>query len=179
LTFYTNTLDGQNITTTPRWIGVTGIRKVLSDTNAALDTISQNSQTVFTNTTWTSTDPKNFEGLLDNTYKKFSSRSLTNRNPAASKKVQNTIVPIYIKNYGEYTKSNTILNTIYQEFSTKIKASITLIDQAKEQSKYVSQNSDSIKSQINNIDTSLQPLSSTFTDLESKVINQWIDYVNI
>lgn len=177
LTFYSNTVEGQNITTTPKWVGVTGIRKIFADTSSALDTISQNSKTAFTDTNWTKSDPQNFESLLDKTYQKFSSRSLTNRNPAASKKSAGVIIPTYISNYGTYTKNNTILNGIYQEFSTKIKYSITLIDQAKEYSKTISDNTQSIKDTISNIDSSLKPLSDTFTKLEKDVINQWIDYV--
>ena len=177
LTFYSNTVEGQNITTTPKWIGVTGIRKIFAETSSALDTISQNSKTAFTNTTWTTSDPANFESLLDTTYNKFSSRSLTNRNPAASKKSAAKIVPIYISNYGTYTKANTLLNLVYQEFTTKIKYSITLIDQAKEYSKTISDNSQSIKNTISSIDTSLKPLSDAFANLEKDVINQWIDYV--
>lgn len=179
LTFYSNTVEGQNITTTPKWVGVNGIRKIFADTSSALDTISQNSRTAFTNTNWTQTDPAKFENLLDQSYQKFSSRSLTNRNPAASKKSAATIVPLYISNYGAYTKANTLLNTVYQEFSTKIKFSITLVDQAKEYSRTISDNSQSIKDTITNIDTSLKPLSDAFTNLEKDVINQWIDYVII
>jgi len=142
-----------------------------------LDKISQNSQTAFQNTSWTQTDPANFESMLNTSYNKFSSRSLTNRNPATSKKSAATIVPLYIKNYGSYYTSNTLLNAIYQEFNTKIKYSISLIDQAKQYSQSISQNSQSIKDTINSINTSLDPLTTSFTDLEKTVINQWMDYV--
>lgn len=177
LTFYSNTLDGQNVTTTPKWVGVNGIKKIFADTNSALDTISQNSKTAFSNTNWTKTDPANFESLLSSTQDKFVSRSLINRNPATSKKSANVIVPLYISNYGAYTKANTLLNYVYQEFSTKIKFSITLVDQAKEFSKTISDNIQSIKDTINSINTSIQPLSDTFTSLEKDIITPWIDYV--
>ena len=137
----------------------------------------KNSNTAFSNTSWTTTDPSNFESQMSSSYSKFSSRSLTNRNPAASKKTATVIVPTYISNYGNYTKANTLLNLVYQEFTTKIKYSITLIDQAKQYSKSISDNSQSIKDTINSIDTSLKPLSDTFTNLETTVINQWMDYV--
>ena len=87
------------------------------------------------------------------------------------------IVPLYISNYGAYTKSNSLLNGVYQEFSTKIKYSITLIDQAKDYSQTISDNIQSIKDKINSINTSIQPLSDTFTNLEKDVISQRIDYV--
>jgi hypothetical protein len=179
LTFYNNTINGENKNSTPRWIGVTGIQGVLSKTSSAIDTVAQNSQTAFQNTQWTTTDPPAFESQLNSTYYKFSSSSLTNYNPANSKKTNQKITPVYISNYGEYSKSGTLLNSVYQEFSLRIKSSITLIDQAKEYSKTISQYSQPIKDQINNINTSLQPLTSTFTKIEDDIIKNWIDYVNI
>jgi len=177
LTFYSNTVEGQNITTTPRWIGVNKIRAVLQETGGALDTIAKNSDTAFSNTSWTESEPPKFEKLLNDTYNVLSTKTLSNRNPAASKKVVSTITPTYISSYGGYTKDKTLLNLIYQEFNTKIKASITYIDSAKNQSKFVSRNVESIKNSINNIDTSMKPLSDAFTTLESTIITQWIDYV--
>jgi hypothetical protein len=177
LTFYSNTVDGQNITTTPKWVGVSGIKKIFKDTNSALDVIAQNSRTTFTNTDWTKTDPPKFESLLISTNDKFRSRSIVNSNPAFSKKSASSIIPNYISNYGGYTKSDTLLNAVYQEFSTKIKYSISMVDQAKDYSKTISDNIQSIKDTINSIDTSLEPLTKTFTDLEKDVISQWIDYV--
>lgn len=156
---------------------MTGIRKIFADTSSALDTISENSRTAFTNTTWTKTDPENFESQLNSTYEKYAGRSLVNRNPAATKKSLNSIVPLYISNYGVYTKTNTLLNLIFQEFTTKIKFSITLIDQAKEYSKIISDNSQSIKDTINSIDSGLKPIADTFVQLERDVINEWINYV--
>ena len=160
-------------------MGITGIRKIFADTSTALDTISQNSKTAFINTNWTKSDPDNFESQLDNTYQKFSSRSLTNRNPAATKKSVATIVPLYISIYGAHTKANTLLNSVYQEFNTKIKSSIVLIDQAKEYSKTIADNSQSIKDSINTIDSGLKPLADAFDTFEKDFVNSWIDFVNI
>lgn len=163
----------------PRWIGITGIQKVFTDTNAALDTIAQNSNSAFSDTNWTTTDPPQFETALQNTNTKFATRTLVNPNPATSKKAAGTITPIYIKNYGDYKKSNTFLNIIYQEFNLRITASISFVNQAKEYSKTIGQYSSDIKSTITGINSNLQPLTSTFTDLETTVIKNWIDYVNI
>lgn len=158
-------------------MGINGLNKIFTDTNSALDKIAQNSKTAYTNTNWTKTDPANFESLLNSTYDKFKDRTLTNRNPASSKKSASVIVPIYVSNYGTYKKQNTLLNIVYQEFSTKIKYSITLVDQAKDYSQTVSDNIQSIKDTINSINSSLQPLSDTFTNLEKDILSQWIDYV--
>lgn len=143
-----------------------------------MDTISQNSKTAFINTNWTKSDPENFESQLDKTYKKFNSRSLVNRNPAATKKSVATIVPLYISNYGAYTKADTLLNFVFQEFSTKIKFSIVLVDQAKEYSKTIADNSQSIKDTIKTIDSGLKPLADSFDNLEKDFVNNWIDIVN-
>ena len=71
------------------------------------------------------------------------------------------------------------MNIIYQEFNLKITGSIAFVNQAKEYSKTIGQYSSDIKNTINGINSNLQPLTSTFTDLETTVISNWIDYVNI
>lgn len=178
LTFYSNTVNGQNTTSTPRWVGINGIRKIFSDTNSALDTIAQNSNNAFSNTSWTQTDPANFISQLNSTYYMFSGSSLTNRNPAGSKKIVSSIIPTYISNYGQYNKDKTLLNSIYQEFTTKISYSISMIDQAKSYSQMVKNNIQSIKDSINSIDDNLKPLSDTFTTIETNIVDYWINYVN-
>lgn len=178
LTFYSSTVNGQNTTATPRWVGINGIRKIFSDTNSALDTIAQNSNNAFSNSSWTQTEPANFVSQLNSTYYMFSGITLTNRNPAGSKKFVSSIIPLYISNYGQYNKEKTLLNTIYQEFTSKISYSISMIDQAKSYSQMVTNNIQSIKNIINSINNNLKPLSDTFTTIETNIVDNWINYVN-
>ena len=151
----------------------------MQNTNAALDKIAQNSNNAFDDSSWTETEPKNFQNNLTSVYNQFNTRTLLNTNPAASQKKVATITPVYISNLGDYTKSGTLLYSIYTEFNLKISGSITLIDQAKEYSKEISKYSKPIKDSINTVINSLNPLDEAFDKIETQVIEPWSDIVNI
>jgi hypothetical protein len=178
MTFYYNTESGQNTLDTPRWIGIKGIKNTLEETNQALDKISQSSKTAFKDSDWTKTEPQKFKNELTNVYNKFRLSTLVNTNPAPSLKKVATITPIYISNLGEYTKSGTLLNTIFQEFDIKISASITMIDQAKAYSKDIDTYSDPIKKSLNTVTTSLEPIETAFENINKNVITPWADIVS-
>ncbi|MFM1913186.1 MAG: hypothetical protein RIR51_1024 [Bacteroidota bacterium] len=176
--FYDDTVNGQNTTVLPKWVGVSGIKTTMQNTITALDKISQNSNSAFSNnTSWTETEPQIFKNNLTSLYNQFSTRTLVNTNPAASLKKSATITPLYISNLGDYQKSGTLLNSIYKEFDLKISASITLIDQAKSYSKEISKYSQPIKDSLNQVITSLTPLETSFTKIETDVLSPWSDIV--
>jgi hypothetical protein len=177
-TFYYNTESGQQISTTPRWIGVKNIKTTLTNTISALDEISKNSNNAFANSNWTKTEPENFKQNLTYTYNLFSTSSIPNTNPASSLKRQVTITPTYISNLGGYQKSGTLLNTIYQEFDKKISASITLIEQAQTYSKEITKYSQPIKDSLNTVVKSLEPLETGFSNINKNVIVPWGDIVS-
>jgi hypothetical protein len=176
--FYDEIINGQINAASPKWIGVNAIAKKLQDTSDALDGIATRSRQGFGDTAWTSTAPKNFEDKLKSIYSTYSTSSLANPNPANSLKGGvTTITPLYIKNLGDYSKSSTTLNTIYQEFDAKIKGSISLVDTAKAASSQIDSNINSIKSSINDIVTKVNSFKSGLSPVETDFINQAIDYV--
>lgn len=161
-------VNGQNTTTTPRWIGINGITTTLSSTSNALNSIATEANKISSSPDpWTQTDPPAFEKNLSYAYGNYSSQSLPNPNPASS---QNgnlaTIVPSYIKEYGNYTSSGTILNAIFAEYQTKISASISFLDQAKGAAKNISSYENKIQSQLQSAKDSINSLSSTFGTVE-------------
>ena len=177
MTFYYNTESGQNLTTTPRWIGISGIKNTLEQTNAALDTISKNSKTAFKDSDWTKTEPEKFKNDLTNMYNKFRLSTLVNTNPAASLRKVATITPTYITALGDYQTKSTLLNSVFQEFETKITASISMIDQAKTYSKDIDKYSEPIKKSLSSVSTSLAPIEDSFNNINEKVIKPWGDVV--
>jgi hypothetical protein len=177
-TFVYNTESGQNITSTPRWIGISNIKKTLQNTITALDEISQNSNKAFADSNWTKTEPENFKKNLTNSYVLFSSRSIPNTNPANSLRKVATITPLYISNLGDYQKSGTLLNSIYQEFDTKISVSITLIEQAKTYSNEITKYSQPIKDSLNSVISQFTPLETAFGNINTNFISPWSDLVN-
>jgi hypothetical protein len=177
-TFYYNTESGQQISTTPRWIGVTNIKSTLQNTISGLDEISKNSNNSFNNNNWTKTEPENFKQNLTFTYNLFSTSTIPNSNPATSLKKAVTLTPIYISNLGNYQKSGTLLNSIYQEFDKKISVSITLIDQAQTYSKEITKYSQPIKDSLNTVIKGLEPLETAFNNINKDLIVPWSDIVS-
>ena len=176
LLFYNNVVNGQNVQTTPKWVGITGIKNLLAQTSAKIDEISKAYPNAFSSNNWASTDSKNYMDSLTNSYNTFGTRTLNNPNPANSLKGGVTkITPLYIKLYGDYTKANTALNTIYKEFDTKITFAVTLMDKAKESSSYVNTYTDQIKSTLNDINSKVATFTSSFDEISSSIIDQWID----
>ncbi len=176
LIFYNDVVNGQNVDTTPKWVGISGIKNILTQTGAKIDEISKAYPNAFSSNSWASTDSKNYIDRLTNSYNTFGSRSLNNPNPANSLKGSVTkISPIYIKLFGDYTKANTALNTIYKEFDTKIKFGVTLMDKAKESSSYVNQYTSEIKTTLNDISSKINSFTSSFDQISTSVIDQWID----
>lgn len=162
-------MNGQNVTTTPRWIGINGISQKLSDTSSALSTIASNAANASSSSdSWTTVDPPAFEKNLSNYYSTYMSQTLSNPNPAASQNGGlSSITPLYIANYGNYTVSGSILNTIYQEYTTKIVASIDFLDQAKSAASNISTYENQIQAELSSAENSVQSFNSTFTDVNS------------
>jgi hypothetical protein len=143
-----------------------------------LDEIGKNSNNAFNDTEWTKTDPQYFRNNLTTAYTKFRASTLANPNPATSLRKVNIITPIYISNLGDYDKSGTLLNSIYQEFDLKISASVTMAAQAQEYSKEINKYSKPIKDSLNTVITSLSPLENAFTSINTNVITPWTDIVS-
>jgi hypothetical protein len=102
LTFYFEILNGQNVTTIPRWIGISAIQGRLTDIQNALATISQNTDNIFKNASnnFINTDPPQFENNVNTLNNNYGQSTLPNPNPAASQKGTNTrMTPDYITVY--------------------------------------------------------------------------------
>jgi len=171
-------MDGESTNVTPKWIGISGITKVLADTVTALDKVSQAYPNAFSSssTSWTKSDPQSFVKSLSSSYNMFAGKTLDNPNPATSKKAGvTTITPVYIASYGDYTTNNTALNAIYQEFNAKISGSISFMDQAKQYSTYVDQYMSQIKDSIYSIQSNVNSMTSSFESISDNVIQNWID----
>lgn len=177
MTFYDNIENGQNITTSPRWIGVKGIKGKIAETATAIDSISSNSKKAFTDDSWTKTEPDNFRNNLTNMYNTFKGKTLTNYNPSKNKQA-NFFVPTYISTLGSYQTENTILYGINEEFNVRIQASIKGIDEAKKYSKDIDKYAGEIKKALNSVNQQLTPLENAFTTINKDVINPWGDAVS-
>lgn len=111
-------------------------------------------------------------------YENYYQSSIPNPNPAASLRLNiATITPIYIATLGNYTTSSTALNVIYEEFSVKIKGSISLINNAKQASNQIDKNIANIKESLNDIISKVNSIRTGLVGFENNIINKAIDYV--
>ncbi len=174
--FYQDGKFGQETTALPRWAGPTKIKETLDGTSKAIDSIVANSKTAFSDNSWVDSDSAAFNKLLTDANSKFSGSTLTNPNPANSLKGGvSSIKPIYIDTYGDYSKSGAKLNTIYQEYDIKIKASVTSLDQAKSYSSLIESQSSTLKSTFDTAATSIDDFNKLFDDLDTGAIKTWKD----
>jgi hypothetical protein len=106
-TFTSDIINGEQKTELPKWIGVNGIINKLDDTVTTLQQIADNSDSAFTNTDWTKTEPPKFVQRLKDIYTGYKDKTLTNPNPANSlKNGFQTLKPVYINNLGDYSVTN-------------------------------------------------------------------------
>ena len=172
-------MNGQNTNNLPKWIGISGIKDILTKTEVQLDKISQAYPSAFSNNDWASKDSADFEKSLSDSYSSFSASTLNNPNPANSLKGGvSKITPIYIKLYGNYKEPNTALNTVYKEFDLKISGSITLMNRAKEYSTNLNAYMSDIKNTLRSIRSNVDSFTSSFDKISTDVIDTWIDAQN-
>ena len=113
-------------------------------------------------------------------YSTYAQSTLPNPNPANSLRTNpNPIQPTYIVSLGDYTKSGTTLNTIYQEFSAKIKVSTTLIDNSKSSSQAINNNIDTVKNTLKNVKDQVSTFKTGLDPLKVDVVDNIVFYVFI
>jgi tetrahydromethanopterin S-methyltransferase subunit B len=171
-------INGESKEDLPKWIGVTGIVNKLDETIAKLEEIAQNTDSAFTNTEWTDTEPPKFTQRLTDIYASYKDKTLTNPNPANSLKAGVTkLSPTYISGLGDYAKTNTTLNTIYQEFDVKINVSIAMINQAKDSADQIRINLDPIKQSIEEVKKSLD-IDQPMLQINATIVDPFFRTVN-
>lgn len=145
-----------------------------------MDEISKNSKKPFLTPeekNWTISDTENFRKNLTRVNQKFSTKSLTNPNPAKSLKKVETLKPSYIENFGDYNKTGTLLNNIFKEFDSKIVNSISLVDLARKYSREIDSYSKQIKDALEIVVEKLTPLDTAFDNIKKDVMVPWSDIV--
>lgn len=179
LVFYNDLKNGQNITTTPRWIGIDNTNSKINDTKTALNTIAANSKNLNnTNDTWTTTDPPAFEKMLSNAYSNHSVRTLPNANPVSSQVNSSTISPVFAQTYGNYTNVATLLYPIYQEYQIKINASINLLNQSKSSANSISTYQSGINDKLTSIQNNIGGFNTAIATISNNLIDSMITLVS-
>jgi hypothetical protein len=180
LTFTNDVINGENITTLPRWVGIQGIIDKLDETSIELDKIAENADRAFTNTEWTQTEPPKFVARLKDIYTGYKDKDLNNPNPATSLKgTVQKIQPIYVTRLGDHETENTALNTIYKDFNVTINASIDFIEEAQTSARDIKDNIGPIKEGIKEIQDNLRGLIAPIDKINTTYIVPAFDTVKI
>jgi hypothetical protein len=121
-----------------------------------------------------------FVDSLQSSYDTYFGIKLSNPNPAPSQSLGVTqISPSYITKYGNYDKTGTTLNSIYNEFDSKLKASIEFRNQAREVAEIINDNAEEIKTKLEEIQTELLKMLKLFDKFNSDTLDSWMDIVRI
>jgi hypothetical protein len=178
MVFYSDTINGQNSTATPRWIGINRLANVLDNTIDALNTIITNGASAFPSSEDDQGTLVDFTDTLTNSYNTYSTSNLTNPNPQVSKSGGVTeILPLYINDYGDYSTAGTTLNSIYEEFNTKLQGSYTLRSDAQSYVSDFQSNANDVTAQLTSVRDGMFNLQTTVNTFSNSVITTWINVV--
>jgi hypothetical protein len=178
MVFYQDTVNGQNSTATPRWIGINEIGNTLDSTLTAIDAIIANGANAFPSSDDDNGSLVDFTNTLDSSYTTFSSSQLNNPNPQPLQAGGITVItPLYINNYGDYQTSGTTLNSIYREFDTKLQASYDIRTTTKGYVTDFTNNANSVKQQVTLIKQAINDFQIPFDSFSDSVVGTWIDVV--
>lgn len=143
-----------------------------------MDTITQNAQTAFEASDSDTTDLTDFQDTLTDSYNTYSVSKLNNPNPAPSKSGGVTqIEPEYITKYGDSNEEGTSLNAIFVEFDAKIKVTFDFRQSAQDATDQITNNSDEIKTKLEDININVQNMKEPFDTLSADVLDTWIEAV--
>ena len=178
MVFYSDTVNGQNSTAIQEWIGINRLGNVLDNTIDALNTIISNSASAFPSSDDDQGALLNFTNTLTSSYSSYSPSRLTNPNPADSKSLGEVqILPVYINNYGDYTTAGTTLNTIYEEFNTKLQGSYTVRSNAQSYVSDLQSNTSTVTAKLTSVRDAIFELKTSFNTFSNSVISTWINVV--
>jgi hypothetical protein len=142
--------------------------------------VSKGVRDAATDSSWYDSDTKTFTDLLGTVYSSNVQASLTNPNPANSLKGGiSSFQPLYITTLGDYTKSGTSLNMIYQEYDYKITGAVKEVTSAQKSAKEIQQNIEPIIQALNQVSQNLASVNTQITKINTDIIKPALDIQEI
>ena len=175
---YQNILDGQDDSITPRWSGIDVISQKLDYTINTLDAI-KDKLGIIKESNWVNgftNEASLFENNLNEYYKNYKDSKISTANPLQK---EQKIIPLYIRNLGNYSSNYTYLNNIFTEFDSRIKYSTNLVNSVKDSSKILGYSIEEIKNVMKNIKNKILEVSNSITPYSSSLINKILSTVNL
>ena len=173
------TLNGQETINKPKWSGIDGINDILLNLGNAVLISMTNYKESFQNAKYNlDNEKKDWESnYLDKLYKEnISILNFSIEGPLKSNKQSssyNNIIPEYIKNYGPYTKSNTLLNNLNSEYKTITKGIFNILDKA---SDLINTSlTVSVSQKLNETTNDIITLGENFYTLADDIADPWMN----
>eukprot|EP00340_Litonotus_pictus_P003655 CAMPEP_0170516930 /NCGR_PEP_ID=MMETSP0209-20121228/3045_1 /TAXON_ID=665100 ORGANISM="Litonotus pictus, Strain P1" /NCGR_SAMPLE_ID=MMETSP0209 /ASSEMBLY_ACC=CAM_ASM_000301 /LENGTH=774 /DNA_ID=CAMNT_0010802025 /DNA_START=6 /DNA_END=2330 /DNA_ORIENTATION=+ len=173
LKFYTEFKYGDDKTSSPRWIGLSGIISTLDDVSSGLDQVFQNSQGSFSDTSSISNSRSGYYNLLDAKYNENRGATTRNPNPSGS---SGSVTPAFIQTWGPTSESSTALGQIKIEYDTTIDGSVSLINQFDAATQEINKQIVFGKNSLDSARKDLEPLEAEFEKIEIDYIDEFRNY---
>lgn len=179
LLFYQAAVNGHSENeSSSKWVGVNNVSTYFTKTITAIDEIKDKLSTSFNDDDNNIDGVDEFVGSLQTSFDTYFGTKLVNPNASPSQALGvNQISPGYITKYGNYDKSGTTLNAIYQEFDNKLSSSIKMREEAKIAAEEVSQYAEEIKGKLEEIKDGLLLMSQPFNKFATDSLDPWIKIV--
>ncbi len=117
-----------------------------------------------------------FDDSLVQYFGKHRNNNLPNPNPMS---VLNYFIPYYIKNLGDFNRSNTYLNNIYTDYNSRIRNSTYLIKELENTTKLMIPNINNIKNILNDMKLKISRFSTSLQPFSSDIIDNIINTVSV
>lgn len=174
LRFYIDIKDGEDITTTPRWAGISEIVTSLTEIKDSLDKVYTNSQTAFSSTSDATSTKNSYYSLLDSKYDENKGSTTSNPNPNTASS-NPTVIPSFIQQFGPRTNTSTVVGLFQQEYNYTITYSAELLQNLEtytdDLNKYLTQG----KQIFQNAIEELTPLETDIIVFETDYIKPFTD----
>ena len=173
--FFLDLKEGENKTTTPKWIGVDGIMKKFNDLSLTLDSISSNVDKAFEN-------KKGVNSTQANDYYKLLQESYTRNQFQASNPNSDSsglVTPGFVANYGPWDKEGTQTNIFANDFDVNLVGLKAVMDELEQVTRPITDSVSSAKSVFTAATDSLKPLSDSLTSIDSSIVSSFSTVTDI
>ena len=173
------TLNGQETINKPKWSGIDGVNEILVNLgNAVLASMTNYKESFQNAKSNLDNEKKDWESnYLDKFYKEnISTLNFSIEGPLFSNKQSssyNNIIPEYVKNYGPYTKSNTLLHSLNAEYNTLTKGIYNVLDKV---SALINTSlTESVSNKLNKTTNDIIILGENFYTLAEEIADPWMN----
>jgi hypothetical protein len=169
---YLELRNGVNENVIPHWIGVDKIIVAINSTLKEIKNLDTSYASSFSTMDKLNDETEKYVNGLGSFYSTYSKSYLNNSNPASSKRnTEEKIFPNYMDYIGNYTKANTTLNYIFQEYSTNLQSNLDTVQNAEKASRQIQNYNLAIDSLLGGLSSRLTELKTNLDKISEDIIS--------